>query len=98
MLNVSAEDEERCWEAELPPSKPPPPPRVLCGWCTYSVQACALVGGAVVAVQGVEPLPERGLVDGGMQHLQGQRVAPGVLSVIQLPRRRPPSARANQPL
>lgn len=52
-----------------------------------------MLGGAVVTVQGVEPLPERRLIDGGMQHLQRQRVAPGVLPVIQL--RRPCSASAH---
>lgn len=54
----------------------------------------ALRSSAEVAVQGVEALPEGGLVDGGVQHLQRQRVAPGVLSVVQLWRRAPPSAGA----
>lgn len=52
---------------------------------TYPVQPCTVLSsGTVVAVQRVESLPEWRLVDGGMQHLWGQRVTPGILSVIQL--------------
>lgn len=58
---------------------------------THPVQA-AFRSSAEVTVQGVEALPEGGLVDGGVQHLQRQRVAPGVLSVVQLRRRAPASA------
>lgn len=58
---------------------------------THPVQA-AFRSSAEVTVQGVEALPEGGLVDGGVQHLQRQRVAPGVLPVVQLRRRAPASA------
>lgn len=67
--------------------------RINGGVRTHPVQA-ALRSGAEVAVQGVEALPEGGLVDGGVQHLQRQRVAPGVLAVVQLRRPAAPSAGA----
>lgn len=48
-------------------------------------------GGAVGAVERVEALPERGMIDGRVQNLQRERVAPAVLSVVQL---RPPETPA----
>lgn len=59
----------------------------MCGTrsVTYPVEPRAVFRSrAVVAVQGVEPLPEWRLVDGGVQHLQRQGITPGVLSVVQL--------------
>lgn len=44
-------------------------------------------GAAVGAVERVEALPERRMIDGRVQHLQRERVAPAVLSMVQL---RPP--------
>lgn len=40
--------------------------------------------GAVVAVERVESLPEWRLVDRGVQHLRRQRVASGILPMVQL--------------
>lgn len=90
---MTAESPTRCNKPEFSVIKNPQKSRWTFSDClAYPVQAWPVFGSAVVTVQGVEPLPERRLIDGGMQHLQRQRVAPGVLSVVELRRRGSPSA------
>lgn len=67
-------------------------PRYTIDKISYPVQGGSPVGGgAVGAVERVEALPERGMIDGRVQNLQRKRVAPAVLSVVQL---RPPETPA----